>query len=118
MPPRTMTPPRPAAPAPKRCTGPRQGDEAQERMAAQLVAQGEAAARRNIYIGETPPASFQTAGSAAAMSSSLTAEQRGQAAAMATAMEGLDDLESEPQSEPSMGSGVLVHANEIPVPNW
>ena len=124
-PPRTMTPPRRAAPAPKR-RGLRHGVEAQERLAAQLVAAGEVSARRNIYIGETPPANFQpatfqTAASASAMGFSLTPEQHSQAAQMATAMEGMEELESEPHSEPSlasaMSSGVLA-PSQIPVPNW
>ena len=92
-------------------------------MAAQLVAQGEAQARRGLQlfnIGDgTPPSSFLTAQSAApltqttalAMGFTLSPEQQAQAAAMATAM---DTEVDEPVAEPAPSSGVLVPANEIP----
>ena len=92
-------------------------------MAAQLVAQGEAQARRSIQlfnIGDsTPPSRFLTAQSvdpltqttALAMGFTLPPEQQVQAAAMATAM---DTEVDEPVAEPAPSSGVLVQANEIP----
>ena len=103
-------------------------------MAAQLVAQGEAQARRGIQlfnIGDPPSASassrFQSAHSVAlltqtsalAMGFTLSPEQQAQALTMAAAMEDVVD-EGEPGSEPP-SSGVLVSPNEIPVEqheNW
>ena len=135
-PPRTMTPPRRAASAPQR-RGPRHGVEAQERMAAQVVAQAEAQARRSIQlfnIGDSAPSSFQTAQSAApltqttalAMGFTLSPEQQAAAAEMASAMTDVDEPVSEPApsiAPSTASSGVLVPhntlaAHNVPVPNW
>ena len=114
-------------------------------MAAQVVAQAEAQARRSIQtsmvaplnfnIGDSAPMSFQSAQSAAApltqqtalaMGFTLSPEQQAAAAEMASAMTDVDEPVSEPapSGAPSTASsGVLVphntlQAHNVPVPNW
>ena len=106
-------------------------------MAAQVVAQAEAQARRSIQlfnIGDSAPSSFQTAQSVApltqttalAMGFTLSPEQQAAAAEMATAMTDVDEPVSEPApsvAPSTASSGILVPhnllpAHDVPVPNW